>query len=192
MREPKPPLLNQSGFQYAVFRLEPPADADGFFHSSRIVVERDRDHGIWIKAPLLFLCHLRSHERSRLETMLIKPEWCPERLAEDERLRGLAPPQPVEEGLLEPLTEEPFRIGIRDRQYRPAGIADEAPKFVQREDYPSSHAALTWEEAHAETLGGQDRNPAFLYHRMRRIHILQGECERLVVARSTCGTGLFG
>ena len=62
MREPKLPLFNQSCFQYAMFCLEPPADVGGFLQSGRIVVERDRDHGIRIKAPLLFLRHLRSHE----------------------------------------------------------------------------------------------------------------------------------
>src|SRR5437899_599196 len=98
-----------------MFRLEPLADAGGLFDPRRIVVERDRDQRIRIKALLLFLRHLRAHEGCGLETMLMEPERRPERLAEDKRLRRIAPLQPVEEGFLEPLPEEPFRIGIRDR-----------------------------------------------------------------------------
>src|ERR1700722_15718958 len=111
-REPKPPLLNQSCFQYAVFLLESPTDPGGFFYSGHIVVERDRDHGIGVKASLLFLGHLRSHKGCRFKTMLVEPERRPERLAEDERLRRIAPVQPIEEGFPEPLPEKPFRVGI--------------------------------------------------------------------------------
>src|ERR1039458_213518 len=128
----------------------------GFLDSGRIVVERDRDRGIRVKSPFLLLRHLRTHEGSRLETVLVEPERPPERLAKNERLRGVAPLQAVEEGLLEPLPEEPFRIGSRDRQRRPARIADEAPVLPEREDNPPRHAALTREETHAETLGGPD------------------------------------
>src|ERR1700691_6064344 len=155
MRRPKPPLLNQSCFQYAVFLLESLADAGRLFHSGRIVVERDRNHGIWIKAPFLFLRHLRSHKRCRLVAVLMEPERRPERLAEDERLRRIALVQPVEEGLLEPLPEKPFRIGVRHRQCRPTRVADEATILVQREDDPPRHATLAREEAHTKTLGGQ-------------------------------------
>src|ERR1035441_4854382 len=115
-REPKPPLSDQPGFQYAVFRLEPLADAGGFFDAGRIVVERDRNHGIRIEASLLFFRHLRSHEGSRLATMLVKPERPPERLAEDEGFCRIAPIEAIEERLSEPLPEEPFRIGVRDRR----------------------------------------------------------------------------
>src|ERR1035441_131093 len=77
-REPKPPLLDKPGFQYAVLCLEPPADVGGLFDSGRIVVERDRDRGIRVKAPLLRLRHLRTHEGRRLETVLMEPERPPE------------------------------------------------------------------------------------------------------------------
>ena len=71
-------LLNQSGFQYAVFRLEPLANAGGFLYADRVVVERDRDRGIRVEAPLLLLRHLRTHEGRRLEAMLKEPERPPE------------------------------------------------------------------------------------------------------------------
>src|SRR6202041_157977 len=81
-----------------------------FLHSGPFVIERDRKHGIGVKAPFLSLRHLRAHEGRRLEAMLLEPERCPERFAEDERLRGIAPFQPEEKRLLKPLPEKPLTV----------------------------------------------------------------------------------
>src|ERR1035441_10175756 len=110
--------------------------------------------------------------------MLMKPERTPERLAKNERLCRIAPVQPVEEGLPEPLPEEPFWIGLRDRQRRPARISDEVAVLMERKYDPTRHAAFAGEEADAEQLGGFHRYPMFLDHRMRRHHVLQNEIGR--------------
>src|SRR5579863_7575522 len=104
-----PPLLDQSSLRYPMVPLEPLANAGGFFDPGRIVVERDRDRWIRVKAPLLFRGHLRAHETCCLQSLLTKPERPPERLAEDDRLYWVAALQPIEESLLEPFPEEPFR-----------------------------------------------------------------------------------
>src|SRR5947207_3304763 len=98
--------------------------------------------------------------------MLMEPERRPKRFAEDKRLGRIAPLQRVEERLLEALPEEPFGIGLRQRQRRPASIADKVSLLTEREDDSIRHAALAGEETNSKTLGSPDRDPAFLDHRV--------------------------
>src|ERR1022692_2798457 len=104
----------------------------------------------------------------------------------------MPPVETIEERLSEALPKKQFRDGVRDRQGGAPAIPEKASPFLRREDNPPRHASLAGEEADAETLCGRDRYPTLLDHGMRRIHIFQRECERLVVAGGIGGVAPFG
>src|ERR1035438_8748734 len=180
--EPKPLLFNQPSSQHFVAsRLQSLDDWGGFFISGRVVVERNRNRAERREAFSPLRRPLRTHQGRSLAAVLVEPEHRPGAFDEDELFCGIAPFEPEEEGFLETLPEEPFRFSSTLRGA--AGITDQAPAFVERENDASRHASLTGEESHTELFGRLCGDASRLDHGVFRVHVFQGECERPVLLR---------